>query len=183
MIYRKNDIMERLSISLDEKSSSILNKYLSKYGTSKADIIRKALDCLETMEETVEETSLENILAYVDYLAEGEHLIVDIAHWKSIFIEIGEGSKKFWDEVYKIGDSHRREYSDKGVKEVEQILRYIEKTNWYKLNVDSEKSFTLVLTALESARFIKTFFEGFFSNYPQKIKITEEYMKIRVNAH
>jgi len=174
--------MDRLSISLNEKSQSIIKKYVSKYNTSQADIIRRSLCCLETIEEATEKTSLDNVLTYVDYLANKEHLIVDIAHWKSIFIEIGEGSKNFWDEVYRIGKSHRREYLDKGIRDVKQVLEHIEKTNWYKLNIDSKSSFTLVLASLESTTFIKIFFEGFFSTYPQHVEIEEEYMKIRIRV-
>ena len=182
-ISQKKENMERLSISLNEKSLSIIKKYVSKYNTSQADIIRRSLSCLETVEETTEKTSLDSVLTYVDYLANKEHLIIDIAHWKSIFIEIGDGSRKFWDEVYKIGDSHRKEYFDKGIREVKQVLEHIEKTNWYKLNIDSKSSFTLVLASLESTKFIKIFFEGFFSKYPQKVEIEEEYMKIRIRVH
>ena len=174
--------MERLSVSLNEKSLSIIKKYLSKYGTSQADIIRKSLICLDTMEEATEKTQLENILTYIDFLANKEHLIIDIAHWKSIFIEIGDGSNKFWDEVYKIGDAHRREFFDKGIREVKQVLEYSEITNWYKLNIGSKSSFTLVLAVAESAKFIKTFFEGFFSNYSQNVEIKEEYMKIMITV-
>jgi len=179
---RKSDTMERLSVSLDEKSISTIKKYLAKYNTSQADIIRRALNCLESVEDATEKAPMQDILTYIDYLANKEHLIIDIAHWKSIFTEIGEGSKKFWDEVYKIGDAHREEYFDKGIRDVKQVLEYVEKTNWYKLNIDSKQSFTLVLATLESTKFIKTFFEGFFSKYPQRVEITEEYMKLRINA-
>ena len=175
--------MDRLSVSLNDKSVAIIQKYLAKYDTSQADIIRRALNWMNIIEETTEKVSVENILIYVDYLANSEHLILDIAHWKSIFIEIGDGSKKFWDDVYKTGDFHRKEYFDKGIRDVRQILKYIEKTNWYSLKEDSKNSFTLVLAISESARFIKTFFEGFFSNYPQKVEITAEYMKIRISVH
>jgi len=175
--------MDRLSVSLNEKSLAIIQKYLNKYDTSQADIIRRALNCMDIMEETTNRVPMEDVFVYVDYLADREHLILDIAHWKSIFIEIDEGSKKFWDTIYKTGDFHRKEYSDKGIKDVRQILKYIEKTNWYKLKEDSKNSFTLVLAISESTRFIKTFFEGFFSNYPQKVEITEEDMKIRINIH
>lgn len=173
--------MERLSVSLTDRSMTIIKKYLAKYNTSQADIIRRGLNCLETMEETTEKAPLENILAYVDYLADNEHLIVDIANWKSFFIEIGKGSKNFWDEVYKIGDSHRTEYFDKGIREIKQILEFVEKTNWYHLKVDSKNSFTLILAVAESSKFIKTFFEGFFSKYSQEVKVAEEFMKIRIN--
>ena len=120
-------------------------------------------------------------MAYINFLADNEHLIVDIVQWKAIFIEIGEGSKKFWDDVWKIGDFHRKEYSDEGIHEPEPILKYMEKTNWYTLKEDSKNNFTLVLAVSESARFIKIFFEGFFSKYPRKVDIQEEFMKIRIN--
>ena len=175
--------MDRLSVSLNDKSLAIIQKYQTKYDTTQADIIRRALHWMNVIEEPAEKVSLENILTYVDYLGDNEHLILDIAHWKSIFIEIGDGSKKFWDEIYKTGDFHRREYFDKGIKDVKQILNYIEKTNWYSLKEDSKNSFTLILATAESVQFIKTFFEGFFSNYPQKVEITEENMKIRINVH
>lgn len=175
--------MDRLSVSLNDKSLAIIQKYLTKYDTSQADIIRRALYWMDIIEETTEKVSVESILTYVDYLANSEHLILDIAHWRAIFIEIGDGSKKFWDDVYKTGDFHRKEYFDKGIRDVKQILKYVEKTNWYTLKEDSKNSFTLVLAIPESARFIKTFFDGFFSNFPQKVEIAEEYMKLRINIH
>jgi len=175
--------MDRLSVSLNDKSLAIIQKYLTKYDTSQADIIRRALYWMDIIEETTQKVSVENILTYVDYLSNSEHLILDIAHWRAIFIEIGDGSKKFWDDIYKTGDFHRKEYFDKGIRDIRQILKYVEKTNWYTLKEDSKNSFTLVLAIPESARFIKTFFDGFFSNYPQKVEIAEEYMKLRINVH
>ena len=174
--------MERLSISLDEESLAILKKYLSKYKGSKANLLRRALQCLKICEEMQEKAPREYIQAYVDYLAKMEHVIVDIAHWKAIFSEIGEGSNKFWDEVYKIGDAHREEFYDKGLRDIRQILEYIEKTNWYRLSVDSKDSYTLILVASEASKFVKTFFEGFFKNYPGKVEISEEYKKIRIRT-
>jgi len=174
--------MDRLSVSLNDKSLAIIQKYLTKYDTSQADVVRRALQWMDTMETATDRVPLENILSYVDYLADNEHIILDIAHWKTVFTEIDNGSKKFWDAVYKSGDFHRKEYFDKGIRDVGKILRYVEKANWYSLKEDSKNSFTLVLAVLESSRFIKTFFEGFFSNYPEKVEITEEYMKIRINV-
>ena len=173
--------MERLSVSLDEESLSIIEKYLPKYRGSKADIIRRALQYLKEYEETQEKTPLTTIRIYIEYLAQMEHVIVDIAHWKAIFSEIGEGSEEFWDEVYKIGEEHRKEYSDRGIKNIQKVLEYIEKTNWFKLNVDSEYSFTLILTVSEAGRFVKTFLEGFFKNYSRDVEIVGEHKKIRIN--
>jgi hypothetical protein len=114
--------MERLSISLDDESAKLIEKYKEKYGTSKADIIRRALRYLSLVEEATEKVPLDNIDIYIDYLAEMEHVIVDIAYWELIFSEIGEGSKEFWEEVYEIGEDHGTEYYDKGIKDVRHIL-------------------------------------------------------------
>jgi len=119
-------------------------------------------------------------LTYIDFLAKGEHTICDVDHWKCLFEEIGEGSKKFWDEVYRIGEMHRDEYADKGLKSVGDILEYVEKTNWYRLSIDSENSFTLILTVPQSRRFVRTFFEGLFRPL-QNVDITDTYGKIRIN--
>ena len=172
--------MKRLSISLDQESLAIIDKYIEKYKGSKANILRKALQCLKMAEETQEKISFKTIKTYIDFLAKMEHVIVDIAHWKTIFTEIGEGSGTFWDEIRMIGEAHTREYYDKGIRGVQEILEYVEKTNWYVLNIDSEDSYTLVLTVSEAGKFVKTFFEGFFKNYPKKVEIREDYKKIRV---
>jgi len=83
--------------------------------------------------------------------------------------------------VWKIGDFHRKEYGDKAIHEPEPSLKYMEKTNWYTLKQDFKNNFTLVLAVSESARFIKIFFEGFFSNYPRKVDIQVEFMKILIH--
>jgi hypothetical protein len=156
-----------------------MQKLLSKYDTSQADIIRRALAWMAIMETTTEKTPLDNILTYVDRLSNNEHIILDIAHWRLVLNELNGGSKQFLAEVYKSGEHHRSEYSEMGLRDIRQVLKFIEKTNWYNLNEESPSSFTLVLTVPESTKFIKAFFEGFFSKYPQHVDIVEEDMKLR----
>jgi len=175
-------MVERLSISLNNESSNIIKKYLPKYKGSKADLIRRALIYLDKYEGIQNNISLEIIETYIDYLGKMEHVIVDISHWKAIFNEIGEGSDCFWDEVYRIGEDHRKEYYDKGIKNIRKILEFIEKTNWYKLKVDSEDYFTLILTVSEASKFITSFLSGLFKNYPRKVEVIEEGKKIRVRV-
>ena len=175
-------MVERLSVSLNNESSNIIKKYLPKYKGSKADLIRRALIYLDKYEGIQDNVSLEIIETYIDYLGKMEHVIVDISHWKAIFNEIGEGSDDFWDEVYRIGEDHRKEYYDKGIKNIRKILEFIEKTNWYKLKVDSEEYFTLILTVSEASKFITTFLSGLFKNYQRKVEVREEGKKIRVRV-
>ena len=174
--------MKRLCAYFDDESTAIIEKYEKKYGGSTAALLRRALQCLKNHEEAKEQTSWENIIAYVDFLANMEHVIVDIAHWKSIFSEIGKGSEKFWEEIRRIGEEHTKEYYDKGLKNIKDILEYVEKTNWYKLSIDSDIGFTLILAVSESSEFVKNFFQGLLKNYPRKVEIIEDYKKIRIRV-
>jgi len=173
---------ERLSVSLNGESSEIIKKYLPKYKGSKADLIRKSLVYLDKCEKIQKNVDFETIEAYIDYLAKLEHVIVDISHWKVIFNKIGEGSNQFWDEIYRIGEEHRKEYYDKGIRNIRKVLEHVEKTNWYKLSVDSEDCYTLILTATEAGKFVFYFFSGFFKNYPRKVEISDEGKKIRIRV-
>ncbi|MBU1941553.1 MAG: CopG family transcriptional regulator, partial [Candidatus Thermoplasmatota archaeon] len=65
---------------------------------------------------------------------------------------------------------------------VQDMLEYVENTNWYRLSVDAEDKFTLVLTVSESSHFVKTFFEGLFRQYPRDVEFREESMKIRIRV-
>ena len=172
--------MKRICVNFDDESLAIIESYKLKYKGSMANLIRRAIKCLEFCEESQEKASLEKITAYIDFLAKMEHVIIDIAVGKAIFSEIGGGSENFWNEIYKIGEEHSMEFQDKGLRTVEQILEYIEKTNWYKLSIDSENSFTLILAVSEASNFVKTFFEGVFKKYPKKVEIKEEFKKIRI---
>ena len=174
--------MRRLSVSLDEESLAIVNEFLSKANVSKAELIREALNCLRNMKKATKEIPLENIWVYINCLAKMEHVIVDIAYLKAIFSEIGEGSEEFWNEVYKIGEEHMKEYYSRGMRDVKQILEYVENANYYTLNIDSENSYTLILTVSEASKFVKTFLEGCFNNYPRKVEISEEHKKIRIRV-
>ena len=174
--------MRRICANFDDESLEILEKYQTKYKGSVANLLRRALHCLKKFEELREKASYKKIETYVNKLANMEHLIIDIADGKAIFSEIGEGSEKFWDDIYKIGEEHLKEYQDKGLKTVSQILEHVEITNWYKLNIDSENNFTLILAVSEASKFVKTFFEGLFNNYSRKVEIIEEFKKIRIRV-
>jgi len=172
--------MKRICVNFDDESLVVIENYRLKYKGSMANLLRRAIKCLEICEEAQEKASLEKITAYIDFLAKMEHMIIDIAVGKAVFSEIGEGSEKFWNEIYKIGEEHSMEFQDKGLRTVMQVLEYIEKTNWYKLSIDSENSFTLILAVSEASKFIKTFLGGVFKKYPKKVEIKEEFKKIRI---
>ena len=168
-------------MSLDEKASRVLEKYERKNGSSKAEVVRKALSLMEKIDAETQHVSVDTIIKYVDYLATMEHLILDVSHWECSWSEIGEGSDDFWREMHEVGKSHREEYWDKNIRQVKDILEHVEKTNWYRLTKNSEHSYTLTMSVPRAKRFVKVFFEGFFADYPQKVTITESTNKLKIN--
>ncbi|MFP4117098.1 MAG: ribbon-helix-helix protein, CopG family [Candidatus Aenigmatarchaeota archaeon] len=170
----------RLSVSLDEESAEKLESLKKEMDCSKARVIREALKHLYAVEEFG--SSLEAVETYLDFLAKDEHVIVDVDHWNSLFEEIGEGSEEFWEEVEDIGEQHWDEYYDKGLRTVSDILEYVEKTNWYRLNRNSEKDFTLVIKVEKSKKFVKKFLESLFRASPHEVRIFEGRRKLRLNV-
>ena len=174
------NLVDRLTISLDDNSEKIIEFISEKYKLSKTGVIRKALECLDQQEKHMKTCNTETIKAYCEFLEKKDHIILDVDHWDAFFREIGEGSEQFWNEVYEIGVEHQKEYHNKGIRIVKDVLLFVEKTNWYILNQDSEKSYTLILNVSISAKFVEYFFKGFFSNHPQKVNIEKGSRKIRI---
>lgn len=172
--------MDRLTISLDDDSEAIIDTISKKYNLNKTGVIRKALKILDQQEKLKKTSSTDTIQAYCEFLENKDHIILDVDHWDTFFREIDEGSEEFWNEVYEIGVEHQKEYYNKGMRTVRDILSFVEKTNWYILNEDSEKSFTLILNLSNSGKFVEYFFKGFFKNHPQQVKIEKGVRKIRV---
>lgn len=172
--------MERLTIALDKQSESIIQEFTEEYNLSKTEVMRKALKTLVEQKKLDKICNINTIQVYCEFLVNKDHIILDIDHWDAFFKEIGKGSEQFWKEVYDIGVEHQKEYHNKGLREVKEILEFIEKTNWYILNKDSENSFTLILNLSVSGKFVEKFFQGFFKNHPQAVKIERGTRKIRV---
>ena len=172
--------MERLTISLDEKSKAIINSHSEEYNLNKTEVIRKALQSLVEQEKLKKTCDTERLHVYCEFLENKDHIILDVDHWDVFFKEIGEGSDEFWNNVFEIGVEHQLEYYNKGLREVKEILAFVEKTNWYILNEDSETSFTLILNLSISSKFVEYFFKGLFKNHPQDVKVKRGARKIRI---
>ena len=120
-----------MSVSLDEKSIEIIGKLQEEKDCSKSEVFREALKYLEIITEKGE-VSKGDLWAYLDFLREGEHLIIDIATWKSFFSDVEKHSENFWEKTFEIGEQHWSEYKDKGIDDVEGVLDYIERSGCLK---------------------------------------------------
>ncbi len=170
----------RITIALDDKTSTLFDRLKSETRSSKSGLIRRALRFYSDYKELLESGD-EKINTYVDMLAEGEHVIIDLDHW-ILFLKLIEDSPRadeFWDAHRKIAKSHAEQLKGK-IKSVEDLLTRLEVCNFYKLRKADEKEFTLILGSKAGKEFIKTFLEESLKNMGFNVDIKEDYSKLRV---
>ncbi len=71
------------------------------------------------------------IITYVEMLAEGEHVILDIDHWVKFlkFIESHPESEKFWEIYREVAKAHVEEFR---CKDVRYVLKRLEACNFFQ---------------------------------------------------
>lgn len=172
-------MVERLSISIDEESKEKLDrlKYETKKGTS--ELIRDLIDFgYEVYRSGVD---IESLKAWIDYLAKRQHMILDIEHWRVIFSELENvDNNDFWRQMEEIGLSHAMQYKMKGLDNVEKILKYVEKANWYEIKEEGKGIYTLILNDLKIKKFVKVFLEKVFEGQKIRAEIKEGFGKLIV---
>jgi hypothetical protein len=170
----------RTSVNLDSKSLEMLRILAKKKGISASEIVRRALKVYFEL-EGMDDATKELVKIYTDFLSAGEHCIVDIEHWAAIWEELNDkASEDFWDVIKRSGVEHGIQYADKGLKDVYSILRYMEAGNFFRIKVDGEGKYTLILSCPSEAKFLKVFLEGIFEGQGEEVEIRESYGKLRI---
>ena len=129
--------------------------------TTASEIIRRAITTYFELENARMKITPDVTKIYTDFLSDGEHMIVDIEHWTAIWEELNEkASDRFWEIIKKSGYEHGMQYRDKGLTDVYDILRYMEVGNYFRIKIDGEGRYTLILSTHTEQRFLKTFLEN-----------------------
>ncbi len=166
----------RITIALDEDSYEILNRLKSEF-LSQSEMIRRALRFYYEF-KNLEKYEKDKIQTYVEMLAEGEHVILDIDHWITFlrFVESHPNKEEFWKIHEEIARAHAEEFRGKKVRE---ILKRLEACNFFRMS-EKEGEFTLVLNNEITKSFIKSFLETVLENLGVDFEIREDLMKLRL---
>ena len=173
----KNPI--RITVALDDESYEIFNKLKEKFRNSQSETIRRALRFYYDYQE-LENYDKNKIKTYVEMLAEGEHVILDIDHWVAFlkFIESHPESEKFWEMHKEVARAHAEEFEGKSV---EYVLERLEACNFFRINAKKDE-YTLVLNHEATKKFVKMFLEEVFKGMGISIEIKEDLMKLRLKV-
>ena len=171
----KNPI--RITVALDDDSYEIFSRLRERVKDSQSELIRRALRFYYDY-QGLENFDRDKVMTYVEMLAEGEHIILDIDHWIAFlkFIETHPESEKFWELHREVARAHAEEFKGKDAR---YVLERLEACNFFRINAKNGE-WTLVLNHESTKKFVKMFLEEVFRNMGLNVEIREDLMKLRL---
>ena len=187
LIYYKVAFMvnpTRITVAFDKTTADLLEKISTEAQASQSEIMRRALKFYNENKALEDPAVKKKILAYMDMLLNGEHVIIDVDHWL-MFLRLISSSpeqEKFWSEHKEVARAHWEQLKTK-VHSPEEMLIRLEACNFYRLTKNAPNDYTLVLVSEISKDFIRIFLEEYFAALGVKAEIKENLTKLRVTVN
>jgi hypothetical protein len=171
----------RITVAFDKNTADLLEKISTEADVSQSEVMRRALKFYSDNKALEDPTTKKKILAYIDMLLTGEHIILDVDHWLMFLglIATSPEREKFWSEHREVAKAHWEQLKSK-VHSPEEMLARLEICNFYRLTKNAPNDYTLVLVSEASKEFIRIFLEEYFSAMGVKAEIKENLTKLRV---
>ncbi|MBS3790999.1 MAG: ribbon-helix-helix protein, CopG family [Candidatus Thermoplasmatota archaeon] len=181
MSSEKKKRNERVTVNLDPESLRRLDDIESKLRTSKSEVVRRALEYLEVVLKKGELTP-EELETTLDLRMRPDNLLFDIGIFQAFLQEIEEPSEDLREELREIGGDFYSSYCEKGIAAPIKCLKRLEKTNLYRLIVESDDNFTIIPIIPEMGEYIKLFLEGYMeaSDLTAEIQMSKHKIRLRV---
>jgi predicted transcriptional regulator len=171
----------RITIALDDETSSLIEKMKKEMKISQSELMRQALTFYHENKDFADASVRKKLLFYMDMLLSGEHVILDVDHWL-LFLNLAESSREkeqFWEKHREVARSHAEQLRHT-VCTLEDLLKRLEACNFFRVTKNSQNDFTLVLGSEIAKRFVRIFIEEFLSVIGLKTEIKEDITKIRI---
>lgn len=174
---------ERITISFDEGTAELFKNLKKNMGISQSELMREALkffDKHKMLFESFEDTA---IYAYSEMLSTGEHVIIDIDHWKIFldFIETHPDKEKFWSLHREVCRSHANHFKH-NLFNAESILKRLEICNLFNLRKTGRNEFALIFGSDLPKKFIRIKLEEIFLGMGFVVEIKDEFSRLRVKV-
>lgn len=169
----------RTTASLDEETLGIFEELIRDGKRSRSKTVRDAIQFYAKYRDKIPEE--DRIDFYLEMLSSGEHIILDVDHWLLFLkmLENTEDSQEFWEAHKKIAHSHAEQLKT-STEDMESVLKRLEACNLFKLGKVSDNEFTLILGTAPAKKFLEVLLTEIASGLGFKIKIKEDFTKLRV---
>ena len=146
--------MRRLSISLDEETFKLVEKMQEDTKTSKADVLRMLIRTYHEQNGIFKGHDTETILIYLDYLGAGESVILDVDLFSALMEEVADPTEDFLETVRQSGREHGAQYRKKGMKNLQDILFYMSKSNLFRMKKISPDFYALIFCPIKNLKIL-----------------------------
>jgi len=173
----------RVTIALDKETALLFDELKANSKLSQSGLIRRALHFYSENKKLIDRQGTGKINTYVDMLADGEHVILDMDHFYG-FLQLAKKCKEgndFWEGHKRVAESHGEHLLPK-VKSPEDFLLRLEACNFFKLSKSSDKDYMLILYSDVTKRFVKTMVEDVLVGMGFNIEIKEDFTKLRLKV-
>jgi len=171
--------VKRISVALDENTEKLLDDLVNKKNMTVSDIVRMAILTYSELENNGGEIDMTRLKEYANLLYAGESVIVDIELWTCILDELNErGSEKIWNCVESIGEMYGIQFKNMGFTSIRQTLKYLEATNWFRLKINGDEGYTLILRARSEGKLFRLFLESMFKAQEIPVEIIDGMRKL-----
>ena len=174
--------LKRVSVAIDDETSSILEKLANKENKTVSEIIREAIVLYSKLGDGEENRiDINKIKAYDELLSGREHIILDLEVWIAVLDELNEkASEEFWKIVGEIGYSQGISFVHRGFKRVCDVLRYLEFKNMFRVGKTGKGCNVLILTSRNEQKFVRIFLENVFKAMGIEVELIEGLRKITI---
>ncbi|MCL4436816.1 MAG: ribbon-helix-helix protein, CopG family [Thaumarchaeota archaeon] len=173
----------RITAALDKDTAELLEKESKEASLSQSEVIRRALRFYHENKSITDVYLQKKIYTYMDMLLSGEHVILDVSHLL-LFLSLIESSpmkERFWKDCREVARSHAEQFKSK-VLTPKEFLERLEVCNFFRMNIESENEFTLILFSETSKEFVKTLLEEVFKTMGSQTEIKLDLAKIRIKV-
>jgi hypothetical protein len=175
---------DRVTISLDDETAELFQKVKQELKVSQSELMRAALKFYEKYRALYESVNANKVSTYVELLASGEHVVLDIDHWLLFlsFIESHPDKERFWELHRAICAAHAEQFKSKQCT-AEHVLKRLEACNLFKVSEASADACTVVLGPEVTRRFVKTELADILERMGLDVGIREDLAKLRLKFH
>ncbi len=175
----ENNKLMRISVAVDEETRRVIEDLARKEDKTISDVIRHAILFYSKLRDRARNIPLDAAEEYLDIIPSGDNIIVDIELWLTILDELNNiTSEDFWNLIEKIGYKHGFEFKNRGIKDIEKILKSLELKHLFELKETGGGGYTLILTTRGEVKLLKKYIKGLFESAGIDVEIVEGIRKL-----
>ncbi len=163
----------RVTVSLDEDSTTALETLSGETGEGQSEVIRRALAFYAANFEAASGQPSDNLEQYYRMLSSGEHVLLDIDFLHAFLAHVSDGNDpdpSFVEAADRVSDYHAREYAER-FDEVGDVLEWLSFCGFLAVRHEDSGVYHVVFPSEPIRWFMSRFIERSTADLPVDVEI------------